>query len=406
MEDAFCSVTNAPADVASQFLRHFNGDINRAVVAFFDDPSPDWLRKDVSEEDPNPTGPPVVLRKKSSKERASDAPPIWTGEAKDDGISCLIRCGKSRLNVKLPKEMTGGEFLQYTSSLLSPHGLAFEIRIRKGGKKISFEHNGVNASNNSLLKQTLASMGLAPRMMAMVTTPGDVKPTLKGARLPKPTSSRTSAPHSSSSGPAILHPTSLAELKSTINSSRLPVVVDFFATWCGPCRRIAPTFEGLAKEHAGKVVFVKVDADKSPDILRAMGVSSFPTFQFYNGGTKIDEMVGADTNGLRQRVGTIAGLIAAPASTPMSTATPTPNARMESRGGPPRRGFSGMFGASPGDGAGTPPSSADAPPARSSGGGRRVHTFGSLRGRSAAPKNTDGKNVFSATDLGFGGRGG
>lgn len=59
-----------------------------------------------------------------------------------------------------------------------------------------------------------------------------------------------------------------------------PSIVDFYATWCGPCKRLSPVLEELSKEYAGRVNFYKVDVDKEKDIARAFGISSIPTLLF------------------------------------------------------------------------------------------------------------------------------
>ena len=79
-------------------------------------------------------------------------------------------------------------------------------------------------------------------------------------------------------------------------------VVNYTATWCGPCKNIAPLFQELATRYAGKVVFAKVDGDQARDLVLAQGVSGFPTFQFYVSGQKIEAFSGADQTKLRQIV--------------------------------------------------------------------------------------------------------
>jgi len=68
--------------------------------------------------------------------------------------------------------------------------------------------------------------------------------------------------------------------KSWKFEGNMPVVVDFYATWCGPCKMMSPIMEELAVKYAGKVVFYKVDTDKESELAQAMGIQSLPTFLF------------------------------------------------------------------------------------------------------------------------------
>ncbi len=70
------------------------------------------------------------------------------------------------------------------------------------------------------------------------------------------------------------------------------VVVDFFATWCGPCKMLAPIFEQLSVEMKDDAKFVKVDIDKSLEIARKYMISSVPTMMIFKGGKPVDTMVG------------------------------------------------------------------------------------------------------------------
>ena len=79
------------------------------------------------------------------------------------------------------------------------------------------------------------------------------------------------------------------------------VVVDFTASWCGPCKMISPIFEQMAKDTPD-VTFVKVDVDDQDDIAAECGVQAMPTFQFFKGGKKIDDMMGANTQQLQEKV--------------------------------------------------------------------------------------------------------
>ncbi|GAA6012490.1 hypothetical protein JCM11491_004348 [Sporobolomyces phaffii] len=96
---------------------------------------------------------------------------------------------------------------------------------------------------------------------------------------------------------------SLPELNTLLkaNANKL-VVIDFHATWCGPCHAIAPHFEALSKTHASTSVFVKVDVDKASDVSRAYQVRAMPTFVFVKNERKVGEVKGADRAGLEAAI--------------------------------------------------------------------------------------------------------
>ena len=88
------------------------------------------------------------------------------------------------------------------------------------------------------------------------------------------------------------------EFDGLIRSSPKPVLVDFFATWCGPCVRIAPVLDALAKEHP-QVEFVKVDVDEAQELAQAQGIRAMPTFKMFKGGAEVGMVRGADEGAIR-----------------------------------------------------------------------------------------------------------
>lgn len=84
-----------------------------------------------------------------------------------------------------------------------------------------------------------------------------------------------------------------AAFEKTVLQSPIPVIVDFWAPWCGPCRMVAPTLEKLAKEYDGKVLIAKVNTDENPEWMMKYGIQGIPTMLFVSGGKIVHRQVGA-----------------------------------------------------------------------------------------------------------------
>ncbi len=82
------------------------------------------------------------------------------------------------------------------------------------------------------------------------------------------------------------------EFDTEVTQASLPVVVDFYATWCGPCRQLAPTMDRLADQYAGKIKFVKVNVDESPKLAQQIQIEGIPTLAFLQHGKTAGTSVG------------------------------------------------------------------------------------------------------------------
>jgi len=84
-----------------------------------------------------------------------------------------------------------------------------------------------------------------------------------------------------------------ATFEEVVIKSDKPVLVDFWAAWCGPCRMVGPIIEQLADDYAGKAVVGKVDVDVNPEFAAKYGVRNIPTVLFFKNGEVVDKQIGA-----------------------------------------------------------------------------------------------------------------
>ncbi len=96
------------------------------------------------------------------------------------------------------------------------------------------------------------------------------------------------------------------DFESQVLKSDKPVVVDFWADWCGPCRSIAPYYEQLSDQYQDKLRFAKVDTDANPRTPTRLGIQGIPTFIIFKGGTEVGRVVGADRIRLKKELDRVA----------------------------------------------------------------------------------------------------
>jgi thioredoxin 1 len=98
-------------------------------------------------------------------------------------------------------------------------------------------------------------------------------------------------------------PVDETDFDSTVLRSEVPVFVDFYADWCGPCNMIAPTIESLSEEYAGKVKFVKINVDNNQRLAMKYDILSIPTSMLFENGIVKDSLIGAyPASAYRERI--------------------------------------------------------------------------------------------------------
>ncbi|WP_047868352.1 thioredoxin [Nocardiopsis sp. RV163] len=92
-----------------------------------------------------------------------------------------------------------------------------------------------------------------------------------------------------------------ATFKEEVLSSDKPVLVDFWADWCGPCKQMAPVLDKLAEEHGDKIEVVKINTDQNPETPRSYNVLSLPTMNLYKDGEVVKQIIGAKPKRLLEK---------------------------------------------------------------------------------------------------------
>ncbi|MBM4185460.1 MAG: thioredoxin [Gemmatimonadetes bacterium] len=97
------------------------------------------------------------------------------------------------------------------------------------------------------------------------------------------------------------------DFAATVEGAEVPVLVDFYADWCGPCRMVAPFVDELARQHMGRLLVAKVDTDRAPNVSMRFGIRSIPTLVVIRDGKEVDRSVGFEPERLKSM---IAGVVA------------------------------------------------------------------------------------------------
>jgi len=158
--------------------------------------------------------------------------------------------------------------------------------------------------------QSLLLLTIVLSMLSLAFSSAPFLPSARSLAFSPSTSSLLSSLLSSvPRGGAVLTPDTLADVDAAIKAavdSGKAVVIDFSATWCGPCKMIGPVFELLSEEFADSVVFLKVDVDSNAETAQQYDVSAMPTFIFISAkGEVVDRLAGANADRLKELISSL-----------------------------------------------------------------------------------------------------
>ena len=187
----------------------------------------------------------------------------------------------------------------------------------KDGKEVGRGAGAAPERDLSAWLEHLQGNGLRPPAPSGPSTPlrpgagGPGSATSKSSSGPASAGSRAGgqpAPGAAAGGKAEPVVLTDANFEQTIRDSKVPVLVDFWAVWCGPCKMIAPHVAALAQEFAGRALVAKVNVDENPRVAGQFGIMSIPTLLIFSGGRVVDQVVGAQpASVLRQRLARVVG---------------------------------------------------------------------------------------------------
>lgn len=156
----------------------------------------------------------------------------------------------------------------------------------------------------ALVTLTASAFGRNVKSRAEAIRPNDVRAhiahLLEDAPLPESKASNGAGTQAKNSTKPIN--VSDANFRQEVLKSKQPVLVDFWAAWCGPCRTIAPYIEQMAQEHQGKLKVAKLDTDRNPVIARRYEIRSIPTFIVFEGGQPVARTSGANPGMIRRLI--------------------------------------------------------------------------------------------------------